>query len=361
MSQRICNFSAGPATLPFEVLTKTAEDVVDFNGTGMGLMEISHRSGAFMAVMEKTEALLRELMQIPDNYKVLFLQGGASSQFFMVPMNLLPPGGKATYLNTGTWAKKAIAEARLFGDIEVAYSGENDKFKHIPAPGEYQVDNKSEYLYFVSNNTIFGTQFHSLPESDVMLISDMSSDILSRQIDVSKFGLIFAGAQKNLGPAGVTLVVIREDLLDRAPERIPTMLKYSTHADKGSMFNTPPCIAIYVVCQVLEWLKKQGGVAAIEKRNREKSALLYQTIDAGQYYRGHADKGSRSHMNVSFNLPTPELEAQFIAEAAAIGLSGLKGHRSIGGCRASIYNAFELEGVKKLAQFMEKFSADNPA
>lgn len=361
MSQRVCNFNAGPATLPFEVLTKTAQDVVDFNGAGMGLMEVSHRSAAFMAVMEKTEALLRELMQIPDNYKILFLQGGASSQFFMVPMNLLTPESKATYLNTGTWAKKAIAEARLFGDIEVAYSGENEKFKRIPAPGEYQVDSKSQYLYFVSNNTIFGTQFQEMPESEVMLVSDMSSDILSRQIDVSKFGLIFAGAQKNLGPAGATVVIIREDLLDRTPEQIPTMLKYRTHADKGSMFNTPPCIAIYVVCQVLEWLKKQGGVAAIEERNRKKSALLYQVIDAGDYYRGHAEKGSRSHMNVSFNLPTPELEAQFIAEAAAIGLSGLKGHRSIGGCRASIYNAFELEGVKKLVQFMETFEADNPA
>lgn len=360
MTKRVSNFSAGPATLPFEVLMKTAQDVVEFNNTGMGLMEISHRSKEFMAVMEKTEELLRELMGIPAGYKVLFLQGGASSQFFMVPMNLLAPGKKASYLNTGTWATKAIKEARLFGDVEVPFSSEADNFRRVPATGEYRIDATSEYLYFVSNNTIYGTQFRDFPEAETMLISDMSSDILSRQIDVSQFGLIFAGAQKNLGPAGVTLVIIRNDLLDRSPEAIPTMLKYRTHADKGSMFNTPPCIAIYVVYRVLEWLKNLGGVEVMERRNREKSAMIYDLIDAGDYYRGHADKDCRSHMNVSFNLPTPELEARFIAEAASAGLSGLKGHRSIGGCRASIYNAFEVEGVKKLVSFMEKFAAGNP-
>lgn len=360
MPQRVCNFSAGPATLPFDVLKQTAKDVVDFQGLGMGLMEVSHRSKEFMAVVDRTEELLRELMQIPSGYKVLFLQGGASSQFFMVPMNLLSIGKKATYLNTGTWAKKAIKEAQLFGDIDVAYSSEADNFNRVPYQHEYTINEESEYLYFVSNNTIFGTQFHKFPDTETLLISDMSSDILSRTIDVSKFGLIFAGAQKNLGPAGVTVVIIREDLLSRAQEAIPTMLKYRTHANKGSMFNTPPCIAISVVCRVLEWLKGIGGTDVIQQRNEQKSAIVYEVMDSGNYYRGHAAKDSRSHMNVSFNLPSPELENQFIAEAADEGLHGLKGHRSIGGCRASIYNAFPIEGVEKLAHFMDTFAQKNP-
>lgn len=361
MKQRVCNFSAGPATLPFEVLTRTAEDIVDFNGSGIGLMEMSHRSPEFQKVIDETESLLRELMQIPDNYKVLFLQGGASSQFFMVPMNLLGEGRKASYLNTGTWAKKAIAEARLFGDIEVPFSSEEQNYCRVPDQQEYQVAENSEYLYLVSNNTIFGTQFKTFPDTDKMLVCDMSSDILSRPVDVSRFGLIFAGAQKNLGPAGVTVVVIRDDLLSRSADNIPTMLKYRTHAEKGSMFNTPPCIAIYVVYRVLQWLKGLGGVEEIQKINLKKADTLYQIIDQGDYYRGHADRNSRSQMNVAFNLPTPDLETKFISEAATQGLKGLKGHRSIGGCRASIYNAFSLEGVDKLAAFMERFAADNPA
>jgi phosphoserine aminotransferase len=361
MADRVFNFSPGPATLPYEVLQKASQDVVNFQETGIGLIEISHRSKEFMAVTDATEANLRELMHIPDNYKVLFLQGGASSQFFMIPMNLLGKGKKATYLNTGTWAKKAIKEAQLFGEIEVAFSSEKSNFNRVPRNDEYTVAEDSEYLYYVSNNTIYGTEFAETPATEKMLISDMSSDILSRPVDVSKFGLIFAGAQKNLGPAGVTIVIIREDLLDRTPAGTPTMLAYKTHADKGSMFNTPPCFAIYVVGEVLKWLKKMGGVAAIEKINREKAALLYSAIDSSDYYRGHAEKDSRSLMNIAFNLPTPELEAKFIAEAAAIGLNGLKGHRSIGGCRASIYNAFPVEGVVKLAQFMKDFAAKNPA
>ena len=361
MNQRVCNFSAGPATLPYEVLTRTAEDIVDFNGTGIGLMEMSHRSPEFQQVIDETETLLRQLMQIPDEYKVLFLQGGASSQFFMVPMNLLGKGKKATYLNTGTWAKKAIAEARLFGDIEVPFSSEDQNYNRVPDHEEYQVSDDSEYLYLVSNNTIFGTQFGKFPDTDTTLVSDMSSDILSRPVDVSRFGLIFAGAQKNLGPAGVTVVIVREDLLSSSPDNIPTMLKYGTHADKGSMFNTPPCIAIYVVYRVLQWLKELGGVEEIQKINQAKAATLYQIMDEGSYYRGHADKNSRSNMNVAFNLPTPELETKFITEAAGQGLKGLKGHRSIGGCRASIYNAFAMEGVEKLAAFMERFAAKNPA
>ena len=361
MVERVYNFSPGPATLPVDVLEQASKDVVNFKETGIGLIEMSHRSKEFMAVAEEAEQLLRELMEIPDNYKVLFLQGGASSQFYMIPMNLLGNGKKATYLNTGTWSKKAIKEAKLFGDIDVAYSSEEQTFNRVPTPDEYSVADDSEYLYFVTNNTIYGTQFPEIPETDKILISDMSSDILSRKIDVSKFGLIFAGAQKNMGPAGVTVVIIREDLLDKTPENTPTMLTYKTHADKDSMFNTPPCFAIYGVGEVLKWLKKQGGVSAMEAINKEKAGILYDHIDSTDYYRGHAEKDSRSLMNVSFNLPTPELEAKFIAEAAAVGLNGLKGHRSIGGCRASIYNAFPREGVEKLVSFMKEFEAANPA
>lgn len=359
MVDRVYNFSPGPATLPVEVLQQASKDVVNFKETGIGLIEMSHRSKEFMAVADDAGKLLRELMEIPDNYKVLFLQGGASSQFYMIPMNFLGKGKKATYLNTGSWSKKAIKEAKLFGDIDVAYSSEEQTFNRVPKGNEYSVADDSEYLYFVSNNTIYGTQFPEFPETDKVLISDMSSDILSRKIDVSKFGIIFAGAQKNMGPAGVTIVIIRDDLLDKTPENTPTMLCYKTHADKGSMFNTPPCFAIYGVGEVLKWLKKQGGVAAIEEVNIEKAGILYGCIDSGDYYRGHAEKDSRSLMNISFNLPTPELEAQFIAEAAAIGLNGLKGHRSIGGCRASIYNAFPKAGVVKLVAFMKEFEAAN--
>ncbi len=356
MPERVYNFSPGPATLPYTVLQEAARDIVNYHDTGIGLIELSHRSREFMEVAEQTEALIRELLAVPKNYKILFLQGGASSQFFMIPMNLLGNGKKATYLNTGTWSKKAIKEARLFGDIEVAFSSEAESFNRVPDADEYQVDPASEYLYFVSNNTIYGTQFREFPDTDTMLVCDMSSDILSRPVDVSRFGIIFAGAQKNMGPAGVTVVIIRDDLLDRAPDNVPTMLRYKTHADKGSMFNTPPCFAIYCVGRVMQWLKDLGGVEAIAAMNEDKAALLYQAIDATDFYRGHAEPASRSLMNISFNLPTPELEQQFIAEAAAEGLNGLKGHRSIGGCRASIYNAFPREGVEKLVSFMEDFA-----
>ncbi len=359
MPERIFNFSPGPATLPYEVLQQAAADVVNYADKGIGIIEMSHRSKEFIGIVEETEALLRELLSIPDNYRVLFLQGGASTQFAMVPMNLLADGKKATYLNTGTWSNKAIKEARLFGDVEVAYSSQDQNFNHVPANGDYQVDPASEYLYFVSNNTIFGTQFHEFPNADVPLVCDMSSDILSRPIDVSRFGIIFAGAQKNMGPAGVTVVIIRDDLLDRTPDTVPTMFRYKTHADKGSMFNTPPCFAIHVVGLVCKWLKDKGGVEAIAAVNEKKAALLYEAIDASSFYRGHAQPASRSRMNVTFNLPTPELEAKFVAAAAAEGLDGLKGHRSVGGIRASIYNAFPLEGVEKLVDFMHRFEREN--
>ncbi len=355
MPDRIYNFSPGPAALPYSVLEEAAKDIVNFKDKGIGLIEMSHRSKEFMAVTDETEALVRELLEVPDNYKVLFLQGGASSQFFMIPMNLLGLGKKATYLNTGAWAKKAIKEAKLFGDIDVAYSSQESSFNRVPEEDEYTVDRTSEYLYLCSNNTIYGTQFAQFPSKGRMLVCDMSSDIFSRPLDFSRFGVIFAGAQKNMGPAGVTLVIIREDLLDSTPDTVPTMLRYKTHADKGSMFNTPPTFTIYCVGRVLHWLKEQGGVAAMQQCNEEKAALLYETIDDNDFYRGHAEKASRSLMNVTFNLPTPELEDEFIAEAATIGLDGLKGHRSIGGCRASIYNAFPREGVEKLVAFMAEF------
>lgn len=359
MPERIYNFSPGPSVLPYSVLLQAAKDIVNFNNKGIGLIELSHRSKEFMAVTEEAEQLIRENLNVPDNYKVLFLQGGASSQFFMIPMNLLGPGRKAAYLNTGAWSDKAIKEARLFGEIEVPYSSKDAKFNRVPRDEEYTVDPDSEYLYFVSNNTIYGTQFQTFPSADALLVSDMSSDIFSRPVEVSRFGIIFAGAQKNMGPAGVTVVIIREDLLDRAPANLPTMLRFKTHADKGSMFNTPPCFSIYCVGLVMKWLKEQGGVEAISQINRKKADLVYSAIDRTDFYRGHAEVASRSTMNISFNLPTPELEAKFIAEATALGLDGLKGHRSIGGCRASIYNAFPMEGVDKLVQFMEEFAGTN--
>jgi len=359
MPERIYNFSPGPSILPYPVLQQAAKDIVNFNDKGIGLIELSHRSKEFMAVAEETESLIRDNLNVPDNYKVLFLQGGASTQFFMIPMNLLGESKKATYLNTGTWSNKAIKEARLFGNIDVAYSSEESTFNRVPGNEEYSIAPESEYLYFVSNNTIYGTQFLTFPEADTILVSDMSSDICSRPVDVSKFGIIFAGAQKNMGPAGVTVVIIRDDLLDRTPNNVPTMLRYRTHADKGSMFNTPPCFAIYCVGQVMKWLKESGGVEEISKINEAKASLLYGTIDSTDFYRGHAEVQSRSRMNIAFNLPTPELEAKFITEATSEGLDGLKGHRSIGGCRASIYNAFPKNGVEKLVLFMEEFARKN--
>ena len=361
MNERVFNFSPGPAVLPLEVLEQSSKDVINFNETGIGICEISHRSKEFIALAKETESLLKDLLEIPDNYKVLFLQGGASSQFFMIPMNLLGKNKKATYLNTGTWAKKSIKEAKLFGNIDVAYSSEGSMFNRVPTDDEYTVSADSEYLYFTSNNTIYGTQFSKMPVTEKMLICDMSSDILSRKFDVSKFGIIFAGAQKNMGPSGVTVVIIREDLIDCADENIPTMLKYKTHAEKDSMFNTPPTFPIYIVNGVLKWLKKNGGIEAMEKKNKEKAALIYDVIDSSEYYRGHAEKESRSMMNISFNLATAELEKKFIEEAAAVGLNGLKGHRSIGGCRASVYNAFPHEGCVKLSEFMKEFEKNNPA
>ncbi len=359
MPKRIYNFSPGPATLPVEILEQAARDIVNYNDKGIGLIELSHRGKEFMAIAEEAENLIRELLEVPANYKVLFLQGGASTQFAMVPMNLLGSGKTADYLNTGTWSKKAIKEAQIIASCRVAYSSEDSNFDHVPSDDQYTVDPSAEYLYYVSNNTIFGTQFHHTPETDKMLVCDMSSDILSRSVDVSRYGIIFAGAQKNMGPAGATVVIIRDDLLDRVPETVPTMFRYKTHADKESMFNTPPCFAIYVIGLVCRWVRNLGGVPAMEQINREKAQILYDFIDNSGFYRGHARRDCRSYMNVTFNLPTPELETKLVQEGAEHGFDGLKGHRSVGGLRASIYNAFPKQGVEDLVELLKEFEKKN--
>jgi phosphoserine aminotransferase len=323
-------------------------------------VESSHRSPGFQAVIDEAEADIRKLMGISDDYSVLFLQGGASTQFAMVPMNLALPGKKMQYADTGAWTSKAIKEAKLFGDVELLYNGKEADYTAIGDISAWDVDPEASYAYLCSNNTIHGTEFHEFPlTGDVPLIADMSSDIMSRPVNVDDFGLIFAGAQKNLGPAGVTLVIIRKDLAERVDAKVPTMLKYSTHMDKGSMFNTPPTFAIYMVGLVAKWVLAQGGLEGIEAKNSEKSEMLYECIDSSHMYVGTAAAADRSRMNVTFRLTTDELEAAFVKEAAAVGLAGLKGHRSVGGCRASIYNAMPLEGVESLVAFMRDFERKN--
>ncbi len=360
MTKRVFNFNPGPATLPLEVMQKAQSEFVDYEGLGYGIMEASHRSPAFIKVLEKTEANFRELMGINDDYAVLFLQGGASLQFAMVPMNIAVEGKAAVYADTGSWTSKAIKEAKLMSEVEVVFSGKENNYCKIGDPKQWQIQQDAAYAYVCSNNTIFGTQYHDWPETgDVPLVADMSSDIMSRVINVNQFGLIFAGAQKNLGPSGVTLVIVRKDLAERASADVPTMLKYSTHIDKQSSFNTPPTFSIYMMCLVTDWLKEQGGVAAIEKRNVAKAQSLYEAIDKSDFYRGTANPSDRSDMNVCFKLAEEELEKKFIAEASAQGLIGLKGHRSVGGIRASIYNAMPTEGVTTLIEYMAEFERTN--
>jgi phosphoserine aminotransferase len=357
MAERKVNFNPGPSTLPLPVLENVRDNMVDFQGSGMSFLELSHRSPEFMEIHQHTQDLLKELMGIPDNYKVLFMGGGASTQFALIPMNFLTRDGSADYVNTGTWSKKAIAEAKRFGGVNVAGDTSEDNFNHLPQLSELKLDGNARYLHITSNNTIFGTQFRTFPETGtVPLISDMSSDILSHKIDVSKFGMIYAGAQKNLGPAGVTVIILRDDMLEMADEDVPTMFSYKTHVNKDSMFNTPPTGPIYMVGQVLEWVKSLGGLEAVEQMNRDKATLLYDEIDADDFYRGAVvDPEHRSWMNVTMRLPSEELEKKFIADAAVKGLHGLKGHRSVGGIRASIYNAMPREGVERLVAFMKDF------
>lgn len=357
MAKRIHNFNAGPAALPLPVLEKIQQELLDFQGTGMSVLEISHRSKPFEQVLDEAIARIRRLLNLDERYHVLFLQGGASLQFAMIPMNLAIPGKPAAYIDTGTWASNAIKQARILGkNVIVAASSEDREYTYIPR--DFVVPPEAAYLHITSNNTIRGTQWHEFPETGgAPVISDMSSDIFSRTFDPQPFGLIYAGAQKNAGPAGVTLVIVRDDMLARVPKDLPTMLQYTTFAGKKSMFNTPPCFAVYVVGLVTKWLEETiGGVAKMEASNREKARLLYACLDDGGFYRGTARPDSRSQMNVTFRLPTPELEEQFIREATAGGFGGLKGHRSVGGCRASLYNAVSLEAVQALVAFMKEFA-----
>jgi phosphoserine aminotransferase len=361
MTERIFNFSAGPAVLPEEVLREAQRDLLALPGVGESILEISHRSKVFDAIIGGCEADIRTLAGIPAGYQVLFLQGGASLQFSMVPMNILPAGGKADYILTGSWSKKAVKEAQKVGTVQIAGSTESENFSRIPKASEIRIDPDSAYAHFTTNNTIFGTEWASEPEAGaVPLVADASSDIFSRPIDVSKYALIYAGAQKNLAPAGVTLVIVRDDMLARSPKGLPTMLDYNTHAKEKSLYNTPPVFTIYVMRLVMKWLLAQGGLAAIGKRNAEKAGRLYDAIDgSGGFYRAHAAPGSRSNMNVAFRLPSEDLEKRFVSEATANKLDGLKGHRSVGGVRASIYNAFPPAGVDALISFMREFQKKN--
>jgi phosphoserine aminotransferase len=357
---RIFNFSAGPAVLPYEVLEEAQRDLLALPGVGMSILEISHRSSTFDEVIDGCEADLRTLAGIPSNYRVLFLQGGASLQFSMVPMNLLPAGGSADYVVTGSWSEKAVKEAKRVGVVKIAGSTQAENFARIPKQGELTLDPNAAYVHITTNNTIFGTEWHYVPEvGDVPLVADTSSHMYSRPIDVAKYGLIYAGAQKNLAPAGLTLVIIREDLLARTPSTLATMMQYGVHAENKSMYNTPPVFAIYIMRLVMKWLIKQGGLAAIEQQNVRKADKLYAEIDRTGFYRGHAQKDSRSRMNVTFRLPSEDLEKKFSKEATAAGLDGLKGHRSVGGLRASIYNAFPETGVDALVAFMKAFESRN--
>ncbi|ARD49382.1 phosphoserine transaminase [Sporosarcina sp. P37] len=353
----VYNFNAGPSALPREVLDKAQAELVNFKKSGMSIMEMSHRSATYEEVHNQAIQRLRSLFSIPENYEVLFLQGGASLQFAMVPMNFLPEGKKAGYIMSGAWSDKALKEAKTIGDVYEAASTKDTNYNHVPSAEEIKYNETDAYVHITSNNTIFGTQFHEFPSiGNVPLIADMSSDILSRPLDVSKFGMIYAGAQKNLGPSGVTVAVIRKDLLEDANSGIPAILKYSTHASNNSLYNTPPSFGIYMLGEVLGWMEQQGGLEQIAKRNEEKANLIYDVIDnSNDFYTGHAEKSSRSLMNITFRVADEELEKQFLQEAKEAGFVGLNGHRSVGGCRASVYNAVPYEACRALQQFMLDF------
>ncbi len=359
MTQRIWNFSAGPAVLPESVLEEARENLLSLGKTGIGILEHSHRGKAFLAVYEETEALVREVGGVPAGYKVLFLQGGASTQFFQIPMNFLSADQTADYLVTGAWSEKAEEEARRFGKTHIACSSQDKNFSYIPATSSFSA--KPVYAHYTSNNTIFGTQWPGLPPvpAGVDLICDASSDIYSRPIDVSKHALIYAGAQKNLGPSGVTLLLIRDELIERGAKNLPTMLQYRTHAKNESMYNTPPTFAIYLVGLVLKWIKKDGGLTAVGERNQRKAGKLYSYLDQSKLFKATAAIGSRSQMNVTFVTGDADLDAKFCSEATKAGFDGLKGHRSVGGMRASIYNAFPEAGVDALIAFLKNFEAEN--
>ena len=357
---RVYNFSAGPSMLPEAVLKRAADEMLDCNGSGMSVMEMSHRSKVYEEIINGCEALLRELMNIPDNYKVMFLQGGASSQFAMIPMNLATKNKKIDVVITGQWAKKAAQEAEKYVTVNRVASSADKTFSYIPKLDKSTFSKDADYFHICMNNTIYGTKFPELPDTgDVPLVADISSMILSEEMDVTKFGLLFAGAQKNLGPAGVTVVIVREDLVGDCLEGTPTMFDYNIHIENGSMYNTPPTYGIYIMKLVLEWIKEQGGVAAIQKTNEKKAKILYDFLDSSKMFRGTVEKEDRSLMNVPFVTDDEELNAKFIKEATARGFVNLKGHRSVGGMRASIYNAMPVEGVEKLVAFMKEFEENN--
>ena len=355
---RVYNFAAGPSTLPLPVLEEVQRDLLDFNGTGMSITEMSHRGKPFMAVNAEANALLRELMNIPDDYSVLFVQGGASQQFAAVPLNLLQKG-KADYILTGNFATKAYEEGLKYGDMAIAGSSKEDNFTYIPDPESIKIRDDIDYVHTTHNNTIFGTRWTKFPKTDATLVTDMSSSILSEVIDVKPFGLIYAGAQKNIAPAGLTIVIVKRDLIGKALPICPTMLNYAIQDKNDSLYNTPPCFPIYVAMLVFRWLKQMGGVPAMQKINEEKSKLLYDFIDNSSFYKNSVRAKDRSMMNVPFVAPNEELNAKFVAEAAKAGLVSLKGHRLVGGMRASIYNAMPIEGVKALIDFMKKFEMEN--
>ena len=357
---RVWNFSAGPAVLPVEVLTEAANEMLDYKGTGMSVMEMSHRSKAFETIIQEAEADLRELMHIPDNYEVLFLQGGAHTQFAMVPMNFMK-NRKAGYIITGQWAKKAFNEAKIFGDVEKLASSEDKTFSYIPDCSDLPITDDMDYVYICENNTIYGTKYKTLPNTKGKdLISDQSSCFLSEPVDVSKYAMIYAGAQKNVGPAGVVICIIRKDLItEDTLENTPTMLKYKTPADNDSLYNTPPAYGIYICGKVFKWLLKNGGLEAMKEKNEKKANLFYGYLDSQDFYKGTVEKDSRSLMNIPFVIGDKDLEAKFVAEAKAAGFENLKGHRTVGGMRASIYNAMPYEGVEALVEFMKKFAEEN--
>ena len=358
---RVYNFSAGPSMLPESVLRKAADEMLDYQGSGQSVMEMSHRSKVYDAIIKEAEALLREVMNIPDNYKVLFLQGGASSQFAMVPMNLMTKSGKADYVITGQWAKKAYKEGARYGKANIVASSEDKTFSYIPKLDPSTFTKDADYFHICMNNTIYGTVYHELPDTgDVPLVADISSCILSQPIDVSKFGVLYAGAQKNMAPAGLTAVIIREDLIGHAMDITPTMFNYQTHADNGSMFNTPPCYSIYIAKLVLEWIKNEmGGLEKMKEYNEKKAKILYDFLDSSKLFKGTVVPEDRSLMNVPFVTGDADMDAKFVKEATEHGFVNIKGHRSVGGMRASIYNAMPIEGVEKLVAFMKEFEERN--
>ena len=361
MENRVFNFSAGPSMLPLEVLEQAQRELVCFPSAGMSVMEMSHRSKVFESILEKAKSDLKELMNIPDNYKILFLQGGGSTQFAMIPLNLMNKNNKADYVITGQWAKKAAEEAKRYGKVNIVASSADSTFDHIPELDKTKFDPEADYFYITLNNTIYGTRWTELPDTgDVPLVGDMSSSILSEEIDVSKFGLLFAGAQKNLGPAGVVIVIAKKSFLETANEDLPTMLKYSTFTENDSLYNTPPVFCIYMVNKTLHWIKRQGGVDVVAANNAAKAQVIYDVIDnSNGFFIGHADKEYRSKMNITFNLADKDLEKDFVAKAKAAGFIGVGGHRLVGGCRASTYNAVPMEACQALAEFMKQYQEEH--